>query len=111
MQPKCNCNPDPIQPRDLSLLLRLLHEGLGVWGSLVVVFEREQVSNGFKRIPLDWMSRLPHPPPPSFSFRNRKTCQSWPCFEARPSSRQQPMQRESRLALSMQEFRVKNDHL
>lgn len=62
--------------------------------SLVVVFEREQVSKGFKLMPLDPVG--PPPPTPSSMFKNTETFQSWPCFEARPSYRQWLMQRESR---------------
>ena len=76
------------------------------------MFEREQVSNGFKRILLD----LGGSPPPQLHFQKHKNVPELALFEARPSYRQQPMHRESAFtlrswALGMREFQLKNDRL
>lgn len=78
------------------------------------MFEREQVSNGFKRILLDL--GVSPPPPPQLHFQKHKNVPELALFEARPSYRQQPMHRESAFilrsrALGMREFQLKNDRL
>lgn len=57
------------------------------------MFEKEPVSNGFKRVLLD----LGVPPPaPQLHFQKHKNVPELAPFEARPSYRQQAMQREGR---------------